>query len=527
MVSRTIIDPMEQMRDFDFVQGAKDQMLGLGALAQDVFSQLGATVVAGLVATQTSSASLTINIGKGSIYQFAPTDALAVGSIPADLTQIVQQGLTDGQIVTLTAPSSGQSQWYLIQAQFSQVDAIRSGDPNSGIVPFYNVANPAQPTSQSVNTVRSALCIIQVVSGSAATTGTEVPPLPNTGWVPLYLIDVTGGQTQITTSQILRAAPSIGTGVSASYPRAPFLTGLLAAHHGGVPGQAPKISLTSEVQGVLPYVNMSPVRTLLNAGLNLYVSASTGNDQNLGTTPGAPFLTVQAAIRAAFTNYDFNNFGCTINLANGAYGGSVPANGYVATIFGTPLGMSGSLQLVGNPSNPSAVVLGAINANCVGTGGGTNVLLNGMTITATGTNNTFVLNSGFGLANNGGNVTVQNCIFGTCGSFQVHAGAGGSVVVLLSGITFTGTTQCAVAADTGFIWMPGQVFNVSGLVSTLAFALASDAGTIQAVSDTWVGSATGPRYLVNQNGIILTGLAGSTYFPGSSGGTSPTGGQYL
>lgn len=525
---------MEQARDFDFVMGFHDVLIGLGGLAQDVMSQLGSTVVAGLVASQTPSASLTFNIGVGRIYQLAAADAISVGSIPADLTTIVQQGYCAPQIITLSTPSSGQSQWNLVQAQFSQVDAIRTNDPNGGLVPFYNVANPTEPTTQSVNTVRQALCILQVISGSAATTGSEVPPQPTSGWVPLYLIDVAGGQTQITTSQILRAGPNVGTGVSGGYPYAPFLAGFMASHHGGVPGQAPKVNLASEVQGILPYVNMSPVRILLSAALSLYVNGSTGNDSNLGTTAGAPFLTIQAAINALYSRYDFNGFGCTINVANGTYGAGTVTNGFTANFQGQPLGIGGNfINLIGNVAVPANCVLYGTNANAINVAGGCFVNIQGFTITASGSTNSFVGNSGYGVQiNPGGYLTISNCTFGNCGSTHIHSGTGG-VCIIGAGMTFTGSTQIAIQADNGFIWMPGQSINVTGLALSSYFIYAADNAVIQAAGDTFVGSATGARYAVATGGVILTNSGGASYFPGNSAGSpasvpgpGTTGGYY-
>jgi len=251
-MDRTIISPLEQARDFDYVEGNHDTLIGLAATMEDALGSAG-TVVAGLAATPTSPASMVVNIGAGRIYQLAPADATADGSIPQDLTLILQQGMAAPQTVSLatTGLSSGQSRWVLIQATFSQVDAIRANDPTGGSINFYNAANPSQPNVATVNTVRKGLCDISVVYGAIATTGSEVPPSASAGNVGLYYIDLTYGQTQITSGDILVAGPSVGAGV----PYAPFLAGLLNSHHDGNPGQAPQIKLGSEVQGVLPVAN--------------------------------------------------------------------------------------------------------------------------------------------------------------------------------------------------------------------------------------------------------------------------------
>jgi hypothetical protein len=518
-MERTLIDPLEQMRDFDFVMFEHDVLVGLGGLIKDVTSQLPQTVVGGLAASQTSTPSLSVNIGSGRIYQFAPSDAVAAGSIPQDLTNIVQQGYNAGQTLTFVPPSAGQSQWNLIQAQFSQTDAVRTNDPNGGIVPFYNPSNPTQPTNQSVNTVRQALCILQVVTGSAATTGSEVPPQPTSGWVPLYLIDLVGGQSTITTSQVLVTAPSIGTGVSSSYPYAPFLAGLLASHHSGTAGQAPKIKLASEVQGVLPYANMSSVRTLLNGALTIYVNNATGVDTNIGTSAGAPFKTIQAAINSVYRNYDFNGYGCTISVAAGAYSASV-ANGYVVAIGGVPVGMNTPISLVGNTASPGSVTITGVNSSGILCSLGSYVSISGFSISASGSSNGIVCTSA-------SNVTVSSCIVGTCGSVQMLCTTGGSLTIS-TGITLTGSTIWSVlSAESGYIAAVGVTVTYSSLTVSGAGWAANQSGSVGSSGCTFTGTVTGSRYNAIMNGNITTGSAGSaTYFPGTVAGTVANGGVY-
>ena len=525
-MDRSIINAMEQMRDFDFVMFEHDVLLALGGLVADITSGLPQTVLGGLIGTQTPVASLGVNISAGRIYQLAPSDTLSAGSIPVDAAVIVQQGYNPAQIITLVAPAPGQSQWNLIQAQFSQVDAVRAADPNAGIVPFYNAANPTQPTSQSINTVRKGTCVLQVVTGSAATTGTEVPPAATGGWVPLYLIDLAGNQTQITTGQILTTGPSIGTGVPSNYTVAPFLAGLLASHHGGTAGQSPKIKLTSEVQGILPYANMASVRTLLTANLILYV-ATTGNDNNQGLTPATPFLTIQAAVNAVYRNYDFNGFAGTVNIANGTYNVTTGASTWAISLNGQPVGMNTQLNIVGNTASPGSVVINATNGNVFVANFGALCTFAGVTITASGTNIGLVSNSGYGLSSQGGAyTTISNLIAGSCGSVQFQAAIGGTLIIG-AGVSVTGaSTYSLYAAFGGTVWANAAVMTVSGLAVTGGFVGAAQSGSIEALGMTFVGSATGPRYNGNLNGTIYTGGGGVNYFPGNSAGSVSGGGQY-
>jgi filamentous hemagglutinin family protein len=530
-VERAIINTMEQMRDFDFVSFEHDVLVALGGISADLMSALPQTVVAGLVAAQSGGGggSLSVVVNAGRIYQFAVADAVATGSIPQDTNIIVQQGFASAQTLTLIPPSTGQSQWNLIQAQFSQVDAVRTGDPNGGVVPFYNPANPSQPTLTSINTVRKGVCVLQVITGSAATTGSEVPPSPTSGWVPLYLIDLAGGQTQIGTSQILPAGPSIGTGVSSAYPYAPFLAGLLASHHSGTAGQAPKIKLTNalEVQGVLPYANMSPVRTLLTSALTLYVNGGTGSDTNIGTAPSIPFKTIQAAISTMYRNYDFNGFSGTISVANGSYLVTTGQNTYAVVFQGMPVGMSQPINIVGNIASAGSVTIGATNGNGILANQGAIVNISGFTITTTGSAIGIVSSAGYGVVAQNAYITLTSCVLGSCGTAQVTASIGGTVVVT-SSLSLTGTTLTALTAILGgVLWTNNATITVTGLVVTTAFAYSAQGATIEALGNTFIGSATGPRWQAVINGTISTGTSGSaTYFPGNSNGAFATGGQY-
>lgn len=509
------------MRDFDFVQGAHDVLVALAGLASDVTSGLPYTVLGGLVASQAVAPSLTINISAGRIYQFASSDLVGVGSIPQDLNTIVQQGFNPAQSLTLVAPSSGQSQWNLVQAQFSQVDAVRTNDPNGGIVPFYNAANPTQPTLNSINTVRKGVCVLQVVTGSAATTGSEVPPNPTNGWVPLYMIDLAGGQTQITTSQIISCGPSVGTGVSSNYPSAPFLAGLLASHHSGRAGQAPQIKLASEVQGILPYANMSAVRTLLNSNLTVYV-ATTGSDTNTGLTPSVPFRTLQAAANALYRNYDFNGNIGLISVANGTYTAGV-------SVTGLPLGSPGGLTITGNTASPGSCPLNVTNGNgfqC--TVGSLNCV--GFSITATGSSG---LGQGFAIYSlDSGVINFGSMVFGTCSSGHLLAQSSGTIQIqspLGLNYTINGSAPFHMqGSNSGNVNCASSVATLTGSPTfSTAFAVAQQSGNIFASLATYSGGATGNRYTSFMNGTIQTGSGGSaTFFPGTVNGTSTTGGQY-
>lgn len=268
MADRPIIFSQEQGRTFDILWGWRDALIALAYLEQDISGSI-TSQLSGFAATPTGPASLTINLAAGRIYQQSTVDATAYGALPSDSLIVQQQGTaaTQSVLFTTAALAAGQSQWALVQAQFAQVDAVAPGDPSGGLLLYYNSAQPSQPlqgpggNGQTQNTVRLGAVAISVIYGSPATTGSEVPPNPTTGWVPMYLVDLTFGQSAINSGQILIAGPSVGNNVPSNYPGAPFVAGLLNQHHKGIAGQAPQIDLTSEVKNLLPLVNSTASNT--------------------------------------------------------------------------------------------------------------------------------------------------------------------------------------------------------------------------------------------------------------------------
>lgn len=60
-----------------------------------------------------------------------------------------------------------------------------------------------------------------------------------------------------------------------------------------------------------------------------------------------------------------------------------------------------------------------------------------------------------------------------------------------------------------------------------AFAAAYNGACIKGQSVTYTGAATGRRYDVQLNGVVNTNGAGANYFPGSTAGSTATGGAYV
>lgn len=246
----------------------RDCAISEGNLAQTLFGPTD-TILSRFSAAAKSIPNMSFDLESGSILQWAPIDADPYGAAPANTDYCYQLGHAPAQEILLSTGqlSAGQSQYALIRARFVQEDVVRPGDPTNGVLPYYNSADPRNPL-QGVNnnggilpTMRLGKVEISIVYGPPATTGSQVAPVPGGGYVPLYLILLTFGQTTITNGQIVEAPAGIG-----GYPAAPFWRGVRAQHHRGTNyGQAPQIVLgggNKEVQGTMDLVNLPATNTV-------------------------------------------------------------------------------------------------------------------------------------------------------------------------------------------------------------------------------------------------------------------------
>ncbi|HEY0183256.1 MAG TPA: hypothetical protein VGC09_10660 [Rhodopila sp.] len=222
-MDRNIVYPGSIPLDTDILSANRNMMIGLGFLMRAV---LGTNTIAdGLPCGPTSPASLNIVVGPGSIAQLSPVDILAYGSLPANANDLtMKMGINIGWVTfALVAPSSaGQSINYLLEGSFQEAD----GDPI--VLPYYNASNPAQSFSgpgnsgAAQNTVRTQRVQLQLKAGLPADSGNQATPAPDSGWVSLYQITVSYGQTQITAANITVS------------PTAPFLFWKLPSLRPGV-----------------------------------------------------------------------------------------------------------------------------------------------------------------------------------------------------------------------------------------------------------------------------------------------------
>ena len=209
-MDRNIVYPGSIPLDTDLLTINRNTMAAIGYIVQAVFGT--SPVADGLACVPTVPPSMTISIGGGSITQLSVVDQNGYGSLPSDAAEpLVKMGINSTPVsFALTAPSSsGQAVNYLIQAAFQETDA------NPVLLPYYNASNPVQPfsgpnnTGSPQNTSRIQRVQLQAKAGPAAPLGTQITPAADAGWVGLYLITVSYGQSVIDTAsiQVLPTAP--------------------------------------------------------------------------------------------------------------------------------------------------------------------------------------------------------------------------------------------------------------------------------------------------------------------------------
>ena len=194
--------------DTDLLAANRNTMVALGAL---IGATLGtATVLDGLVVVPSVPASLSVVVGAGSLSALAVLDQAAYGALAAsNTTPLMKMGINLAPVpFALTAPATaGQSVLYLIQATFGE------GDDAAVVLPYFNAANPAVPylgpsnTGAAQPTRRRQFAQLQLKAGAAASTGTQLAPPVDAGWIGLATILVSAGQTSVVAGDIV-ALPS-------------------------------------------------------------------------------------------------------------------------------------------------------------------------------------------------------------------------------------------------------------------------------------------------------------------------------
>jgi hypothetical protein len=352
----------------------QNAMINDGYIAQ-MLAGTSPTAV-GLAISATAPASLVVNIGPGAITGFTEVDPNAYGDLGVNTDPLLKVGINlTSTPFTLAAPTtSGQSINYLIEALFEEVDQ----DPI--VFPYVNPSNPAVPFSgpnndgAAQNSVRAQVVDLQLLAGTAATTGTQTTPATTSGWSPLWVVTVNHGQTQITSSSwsVAPGSPFIGGGAinfgrvlgapisfasSGTYTPSPGarLIRVRAVGGGGAGGGSaanPSTAVTA-CSGGGAGASIEAwflVSSLPAAGVPVTIAAGGGGGPGqgnaAGTTSFGSLITCPGGVGGGAVSYTTT----TINFAAQGTGGAAPTFSGSALYAVGHNGQSGSCGLVFNGS---------------------------------------------------------------------------------------------------------------------------------------------------------------------------------
>ncbi|MBP2494928.1 hypothetical protein ABID82_007287 [Methylobacterium sp. PvP062] len=297
-------------------------------------------------------------------------------------------------------------------------------------------------------------------------------------------------------------AGSIPCAEGLEYPQREIVNAITAA--GLTPTNGDLTQLAQAIKALIASTAITPVV----AAVTLYVDSSTGSDATGDGSQAKPFRTNARAIRYAASRYAFGGYGLLVQmLSAGAY--DLPA-----VVTGVP-----NLTILGAPANRGNYLLtGAGTKDAQTQVTGTVCTISGATLRNT--------NPALNTIAAGSNVTIDNCDFTgdtALNASHLFAGPGGSVT--LSGTI--GIAQSAGAildAQGGTITSFGTI-NVpsagvfTNVVNCINGRVAFGTGAA------WGGTTSGRRFYAGLNGVIQLYGRGVNFIPGTTAGTSDTGGQ--
>lgn len=354
----------------DILSTNKNAMLGLGYALQDILGS--ATQAAGLACAPTGPATMQVQVGPGRIYSLQNIDNTAYADIAADTThQVVKQGISlNNVLLSCPAPTTtGFSINYLIEASFSEVDG------QNIVLNYYNSVNPAVPFSGVENngipqpTVRQGLITLTAKAGIPATTGTQITPAADSGFIGLYVVTVAFGASTIVSGNI------------AQVPGAPFISSA-SATYGALVGTNIWTG-TNTFNGTVAVQGGSGSDLNFKIGIPTIAALALGfNDTGSTNIYGAPTLTnyiatsqtqpVVVCIDGILTAVFSHNVALTVNgIATQNAMNVISANGTTGGIADLTVSRAGStINTVGAGPNICLVDNTNTNQSCLQNSGG-------------------------------------------------------------------------------------------------------------------------------------------------------------
>lgn len=303
---------------------------------------------------------------------------------------------------------------------------------------------------------------------------------------------------------------SLGSGnwVCTAYTRVPPRT---------ITGTTGRITVTNG-DGVSgnPTIDVDPAVSFREAltSLRTYYVRTDGSDSNTGlvNSAGGAFLTLQHAADVIQQTLDLNGNNVIVDIGDGTYTAGV-------TVDGSWVG-EGFVYFIGDTVTPSNVNINTTSASCFFALNSARFGVRGvkMTTTTSGVCIGAYLNS---------YVNYQSVDFGACAESHVECGTNstispdGAYAISGSAVSHWHTGSPGIIACGG----PFSV-TITGTPAFSSYFAGVAQGAITCGLVTYIGSATGVRFLAHKNGVIDVNTQGLTALPGDIAGRVASGGIY-
>lgn len=254
-------------------------------------------------------------------------------------------------------------------------------------------------------------------------------------------------------------------------------------------------------------------REVLNASRTYYVRTD-GSDSNTGlaNTAGGAFLTIQKALNVAAT-LDCGTFNLTIQVAAGTYTGAITL---------PPLIGSGTFTLQGDVATPANVIISVTGASRgISASNSGSWTIKGFRVQT--------ITSGVCIYVWGNtSLNLGEMDYGVCADAYHVQVTGGGRVNFIANYTISGNSTWAHigAAYGAYVVYWSITVTASGTRAFTQAFIESTCGIVDSGGCTFVGTFTGRRFVVANNGLIRTNSGGLNYFPGNVPGTVNSSGVY-
>jgi hypothetical protein len=253
-------------------------------------------------------------------------------------------------------------------------------------------------------------------------------------------------------------------------------------------------------------------RQTLTANHDYYVRTD-GSDSNSGLddTSADAFLTIQKAIDTIALGLDLNGFSVSVKVAAGTYSAG-------ATISAPFIGR-GSVTVLGDAASASSRVISVASGNCFTVSNNAAVSIVGVKMINSG--------SGNGIdAATGAIVAAGYVDCGAIGGAGYNCGSGAAINISGNYTISGGGMAHWHCGGFGNIGVGSLTCTLTDVPAFAAYFVGVAQGSVTCRQVTFVGTATGRKYLAHYGGVIVAGGFDNNFLPGDLAGYTPVFGAY-